>query len=755
MIYNLLEDAILLLALCWLQTLNVRLLGDCIAGKLLSAVLFGGICVLGMLSSVSLMDGVILDPRTVILSVSALFSGPLVAILAGLIAAAGRAWIGGTGMWAGLAEITLAVALGLIYRGFNLRRKITTGPLQLLAFGYVVHILDLLVYVPLPRHHAESVLEMIWLPQLLVMPLATLGLGWMLKDLAQRANDERELKIAATAFNSQSGMIITDERNIILRVNEAFCEITGFSRDDVIGNNTRMLSSGRHAPAFYKAMWMQISEHGSWHGEIWNRRKNGEVFPEWLSISAVHNDKGKIINYVASFADISERKAAQEHIEKLAFYDSLTGLPNKRMLADRIDHAMTFGERSGEYLALLLLDLDNFKIINDLHGYAVGDQLLSAVAGRIINVTRNSDTTARLGGDEFVIMLEGLSNIAEEAAAQAEQVAETIRESLLQPYQIDLLTLHCSASIGVVLCNGSSDTQAELIKRAELSMYTAKAAGRNSVSFFDPHMQDAVDSRWQLEEEIREGLVTDRFVMYLQPQVDETGAITGAEALARWDHPQHGILSPQAFIEAAEQAGLIDALDCQMLEKTCHTLAAWQQQPETQMLELSVNVSARFLYRADFLRSVLWVLEQSGADPTRLKLELTESLLLDDLPQAILIMSQLRKLGIRFSIDDFGTGYSSLAYLQRLPLDQLKIDQSFVKALETDDNSAEIIRAICALADSLKLQAIAEGVETVQQRDSLIGLGCYHFQGYLHGRPMPLADFEALVMRDAQVIKLN
>ncbi len=736
----------MLLSLCWLQALNVRFWGaNSTVGQLMAALLFGGTSVFGMLTPITLADGLILDARSVILSMAALFSGPLVAGVAGAIASGFRVWLGGVGMWSGLAEILLSVGLGLVYRRLYLRRRVGVGVSQLLAFGLILQVLGLLLYSLLPSEYVAFALQQVGVPVLLVMPVATLLLGLMLKEILQRTDDERELRIAAIAFNSLNGMLITDASNRILRVNEAFCAITGYSRAEVIGQKTSLLSSGRQSQAFYQAMWQQLKETDSWHGEVWNRRKNGEVFPEWLSINAVRNAQWQVINYVASFADVSERQAAQEHIERLAFFDPLTGLPNRRLLLDRLQHAMATSVRSAQSSALMFLDLDNFKNINDFHGHQAGDELLRLAAERLTGAVRSSDTVARLGGDEFVVMLEGLAGPPEAVAAQAEHVAEQLLRAVGAPYRIGPLTLRSSTSIGVVLFSDDACPVEELMKRADLSMYAAKAAGKNAVRFFDPRMQEAVSKRLRLEEEIREGLQTNGFILYLQPQLDGKGGLIGAEALARWQHPQRGLLSPVAFIEVAEQAGLIDELDLQMLKQTCRQLALWRNHPQAESLSLSVNVSARFLYQADFVERLVLLLEQSGANPQRLKLELTETLLLDDLPGAVIRMNALKALGIRFSIDDFGTGYSSLAYLQRLPLDQLKIDQSFVKALPEDGNSASIIRAICALASSLKLEVIAEGVETDEQYRALLGMGCQSFQGYLFGRPMPVEELERLM----------
>jgi diguanylate cyclase (GGDEF)-like protein/PAS domain S-box-containing protein len=870
MILDFIQGAALLLALCWLQTINRRLWTDhSVVAPLLSGLLFGSTCIVGMLTPIVLQQGLIFDARTVVLSMAGLFGGPLAAAVAGLMAGSYRLWLGGSGVWIGLANVLMPVLLGLAYRYCYQRGKLQIGPWQLLAFGLLVHVLMVLLLALLPAAQASLSLDKVALPILLVLPLATLILGLLLRDIEQRLDTERALaqsdarmgavtraipdlllvldedghyvdvvapeprslllpraellgkrlhevmsqgeaerfyafiqrtlasdtpqilryaiytqagttvfegraqrlegllegkraivmlardiseresvemerRIAAIAFESQQGMVITDASNKILRINQAFSAITGYSAADVIGQDTRMLGSGRQGPEFYEAMWRSINETSAWEGEIWNRRKNGEVFPEWLSISAVRDGLGRVSNYVASLTDISEHKAAEDQIKHLAFFDALTGLPNRRLLLDRLQQAQAASSRKGKFAALMFLDLDNFKNVNDLHGHQTGDQLLCLVAERLNCATRSCDTVARLGGDEFVVLLEDLEAYSEDAAGQVEGIGQKILQALEAPYLIGELELRSTASIGVLLFNDELSDSHELMKRADLSMYEAKAAGKNALRFFDPAMQEAISARLQLEEDIRRGLGAGEFVMHLQPQMDENYTLIGAEALVRWQHPQHGLLAPAAFVGAAERAGLIEELDLQMLRQACQQLAEWAQQPATQELRLAVNLSARLLYQPHFVDSVLALLAASGADPHRLKLELTESLLLDDLASAVLRMTALKAHGIRFSIDDFGTGYSSMAYLQQLPLDQLKIDQSFVRALPDDPNSLAIIRAICSLANSLNLDVIAEGVETEVQRALVLANGCRHFQGYLFGRPVSLVEFAQL-----------
>ncbi len=565
--------------------------------------------------------------------------------------------------------------------------------------------------------------------------------------LRESQKAEADLRVAATAFESQEGMFITDAAGVILKVNQAFTDTTGYTAGEAVGQTPRMLSSGRHDAAFYNAMWEIINRDGSWQGEIWNRRKNGEVYPEWLTITAVKGHAGKITHYVATLNDITLRKAAEEEIQYLAFFDSLTRLPNRRLLMDRLHQALAVSARSGYEGALLLIDLDNFKTLNDTLGHYQGDLLLQQVAQRLLACVREGDTVARLGGDEFVVMLEDLSESPEGAAAQAETVGEKILAALNQAHRFDSHDYQSTASIGVTLFRDLDETVDDLLKRADIAMYQAKTAGRNALRFFDPEMQAVVTARAALETDLRLGVLENQFLLYYQPQVDGDGNVTGAEALLRWQHPRRGMVSPAEFIPLAEETGLILPLGLWVLETACLQLMAWAAQSESMHLTLAVNVSVRQFRHPDFVEQVLAVLDNTGADPQKLKLELTESLLLDDVKGIIAKMTALKARGVGFSLDDFGTGYSSLSYLKRLPLDQLKIDQSFVRDVLTDQNDATIARTIVALGQSLGLAVIAEGVETEVQREFLASHGCHAYQGYLFSRPVPLKEFDQFQSR--------
>ena len=871
MFLDLVENLTLLIALCWLHAMIMRYLdGYELPGKVCSGVLFGAVCIVGMMIPLELADGLIFDGRTVVLSMAAFFGGPLVAGIAGVMAGLFRLSLGGGGLMPGLLNVAMPVLMGLLFRYLYRHHRVPFNVLSLLIFSAGVHLLEVLILALLPADNYALFLEHALVPLLAVLIPAAVLLGLLLEDVEQQrqarnalrqseaylkavtdavpdvfmvldeqgtylkvstpqhellaaeqskllnrrlqdvlpkeqadrflefiartldtdqsllieysmqtlagirtfeararrlevmvggrravvllARDisdrvalELDQRIAAIAFESQQGMLVTDAQTRIIKANRAFSAITGYSEAEVLGQPTRILGSGHQGAEFYQQMWKALNESGGWQGEIWNRRKSGEAFPEWLTISAVHDAKGRLTNYVASLTDISERKDAEEKIQHLAFYDPLTNLPNRRLMRQRLEQALVVCHREQHYAALIFLDLDDFKNVNDLYGHQVGDGMLCQVAERLRHALRERDTVARFGGDEFVVLLEGLEVNATEAATQVEHIGRKLLQTLREPYLIKDQVFSSSASLGIVLFNDEQHTADELMQYADLSMYSAKAAGKDMLSFYDPQMQAVVSMRIELEEDIRRGLAQEEFVLYLQPQADAGGNVEGAEALVRWQHPARGLLAPGVFIDIAERSGLIESLDLAILRQGCELLARWAQQPQTATLSLAVNISARLLYRDDFVCQVRDILQQTGASALQLKLEITESLLLTDVDKAVSRMQLLRDMGVRFAIDDFGTGYSSMAYLQRLPLDQLKIDQSFVRGLPDDKGNIAIVRAILSMAEGLELEVIAEGVEHPAQQDILRLHGCRHFQGYLFGKPMSVDAFLELL----------
>lgn len=566
------------------------------------------------------------------------------------------------------------------------------------------------------------------------------------RDISERKQAERQLRIAATVFESQEGMEVTDADQQILQVNKAFTDITGYSADEVIGKNPRLLHSGRHNQDFYTAMWASIDTTGAWEGEVWNRRKNGEIYSDYLTITAVKDQNEVVIHYVATHMDVTLKKAAAEEIERLAFYDPLTKLPNRRLLHDRLKTAMAVSHRNGRKGALLFIDLDNFKTLNDTLGHDMGDLLLQQVAERLSSCVRACDTVARLGGDEFVVMLQDLSEQSFEATKQAENTGNKLLATLNQSYKLAIHDYISTPSIGATLFSGHERTADELLKHADIAMYQAKTSGRNTLRFFDPQMQGVIAARFSLEDELRKALDNQQFQLYYQLQVDSAHQPLGAEALIRWSHPERGLVPPEEFIPLAEETGLILPIGQWVLKTACAQLRAWQQEPITQGLTLSVNVSAKQFFHADFVTQVQSIIRENAINPVLLKLELTESILIKNIEEAIATMNILGKMGIQFSLDDFGTGYSSLQYIKKLPLNQLKIDQSFIRDIADDVSDQAIVRTIIVMAKSLNLNVIAEGVESEEQRQFLLNNGCTNYQGYLFSKPIPIELIEALLV---------
>jgi diguanylate cyclase (GGDEF)-like protein/PAS domain S-box-containing protein len=566
---------------------------------------------------------------------------------------------------------------------------------------------------------------------------------------------EDEQRVAEAIFRTTQPVMVTDARAHILRVNQAFCDIMGYRPEEMLGNTPKMFRSNHHDAAFYATMVETIQRTGQWSGEVWDRRKSGDVFPKWMTITAVPDASGTVTHMIACYTDLAERQRAREEIERLAFHDVITGLANRALLHERLSEATRQAGSSGEYAALLLLDWDDFRSLNDSLGYPQGDALLRLAGQRICACVRASDTVARPGGDEFAIVLHPTSDRRDQAAAQTEAMGTRILQALAEPCHIGGTDYQGSASMGVVLFADEQLDANALLKQAELAMYEAKHNSRGSLHFFDSQLEQAVSERMRIERELRAGIAAGQLRLHYQPQVTmQEGrhlAVVGAEALVRWQHPRQGLIAPGRFIALAEETGLIAALGRWVLQTACKQLAVWKGRPAFADLVLAVNVSAAQFLEPGFTQQVLELLASTGAPPGRLKLELTESLLVQNAEAVIATMSALQAHGIQFSLDDFGTGYSSLAYLKRLPLQQLKIDQGFVRDLETDGNDATIARSIAALARGLGLTVIAEGVETAGQRDLLAAMGCTTYQGYYYSRPLALQDFEAWCLRQAGV----
>lgn len=562
------------------------------------------------------------------------------------------------------------------------------------------------------------------------------------RDITERKKAEEELRVAAAAFDTHEAIMITDASANIIRVNRAFQDITGYTPEEVLGKNPRMMNSGRQDKDFYIEMWQQLIHTGTWSGEIWDKRKNGQIYPKWMTMTAVKNKQGETTEYVGIFSDITARKKAEEEIRDLAFYDPLTRLPNRRLFIDRFHAALPVSARHNNYGAVLFLDLDKFKTLNDTLGHDYGDLLLIEVAARIKSCVREMDTVARLGGDEFVVLIEEISSDRDEASHKVGLVAEKIREALARPYRLKEHEHHSSPSIGISLYHGNEETVEALLQHADAAMYQAKSSGRNTVCFFDTAMQHNVAAHAELMNELRHALKQQQLRLYYQIQVDDANRPLGAEALLRWIHPQRGIVMPEQFIPVAEESALIVEIDDWVLETACQQLALWSANAQTRNLLLTINVSAKQFAMPNFVEKVAGALRKHGIDPGRLKLELTEGMVLDDLAGAVRKMQALKALGVSLSMDDFGTRYSSLSYLKQLPLDQLKIDKGFVQAIDQGSVDAMLVQHIIDLVNNFNLSVIAEGVETEAQLASLRQRGCITYQGFLFSKAVPVEEFE-------------
>jgi diguanylate cyclase (GGDEF)-like protein/PAS domain S-box-containing protein len=572
--------------------------------------------------------------------------------------------------------------------------------------------------------------------------LASIAIERTRAETALRESATRMRRILDTALDAVIGI---DDQGRIIDWNTQAHTIFGWTMDEALGRTLDDVIVPERRWEVHQRGWGHLLGTGG--DRLLNRRidmigvrRNGEEFPVELKITQI--SLGDVRQFCAFIADITERKTSEVTINKLAFYDQLTGLPNRTLLLDRLKQTMASSSRTETYGALIFIDLDNFKSLNDTLGHGAGDLLLKQIADRLMSCVRAGDTIARLGGDEFVVVLAGLDTNEVEAASNTETVAEKILDSLSQTYELGNIAHNCTASIGVTLFTGDSVGIDDLMKQADLTMYRAKAAGRNTIRFYDSAMEITIKDRAAMESDLRRALVEKQFQLYYQAQVAGDGNLTGAEVLIRWLHPQRGIVSPIEFIPLAEETGVILPIGLWVLETACGQLASWSDRSELAHLTLSVNVSAHQFRQSDFASQVLAVLATTGADPQRLKLELTESLLVHDIEEVIEKMFILRAKGVGFSLDDFGTGYSSLSYLKRLPLDQLKIDRSFVRDILVNPSDAAIARTIVTLAESLGLNAVAEGVETKAQQDFLASAGCHAYQGYLFSRPLPLNEFE-------------
>lgn len=561
------------------------------------------------------------------------------------------------------------------------------------------------------------------------------------QDITLLKHSEQQLDLASRVFdNSIEGITITDANGVIQSVNRAFTYITGYSSEEAVGKKPNILKSDRHDDAFYQTMWQTLLNTGRWEGEIWNRKKNGEVYPEWLTITVITDDFGNISHHVAVFHDISEVRGFEEQLHFQAHHDALTGLPNRTLLLDRLSVAISHAQRSLKQVAVLTIDLDNFKHVNDSLGHTVGDLMLQQVAERLSASLPQDTTIARLGGDDFAVLLEQMSN-----AQEAIPLAETIIGAFAQPFNLSIYETVITVSIGITFYPGDGNDAGILLKNAELAMYRAKEDGKNKYQLFTKTMNAQVMHRLSLENNLRKALDRKQFQVFYQPKVSlATGRIVGMEALARWRAADGRLISPLDFIPLAEETGLIVSIGEQVLRQACLAARVWLRDHDDR-LALSVNLSPKQFMQKNLLSSVVTILRETDFPPDRLELEITESAVMVNEEAAIALLLEFKALGIRLALDDFGTGYSSLHYLRKLPFDTIKMDRSFVKDLPDEPSSVAIAMTILTLANSLGMEMVAEGVETVEQLTFLQSRNCTEIQGYLFSPPVPAAEFDVML----------
>ncbi|HEY5763434.1 MAG TPA: EAL domain-containing protein [Rhodocyclaceae bacterium] len=561
------------------------------------------------------------------------------------------------------------------------------------------------------------------------------------EEIAVRRQAEEQLRLGAMVFESSAeSIMITDRSDRIVSVNDAFTRITGFTREEALGQPAILLDSGRHDAAFLKVMDEALVRDGRWQGEIWSRRKSGELFPQWLGISVLSDENGNVTHYVSIASDISERKASAERIHYLAHYDSLTGLPNRVLLRDRVQQAMVHADRQHTKIGLMLLDLDRFKVVNESLGHDLGDQLLLRVVDRLREAVRNTDTISRQGGDEFLIVVPD-----QRGAEVAARIAEKIQRLLAQPFEIGEHEVRVTASIGIAIYPDDGVDFDTLMKLCDIAMYFAKESGRATYRLYTQAMKDDSVDRLAIEAELSHAVEEKQFELHYQPQIHLDGdRVIGAEALIRWRHPEKGLIPPGRFIPVAEETGLIGPIGDWVLREACRQAVAWRAEGLPPLL-VSVNLSGIQFRSEGLVEQVATVLRETGLEAEYLELELTESTLLQDVESVMRTMRELKAVGVKLAIDDFGTGYSSLSYLKRFAVDKLKIDQSFIRDLCIDSDDAAIVQAVIQLGQSLNLQTIAEGTETREQVDALRAKGCMQVQGYYFSKPLPPEQFAAFL----------
>jgi len=635
------------------------------------------------------------------------------------------------------------------YQFINKKQTLSSIFMGLAVFGMHYIAMQSVVFVPatITDHYITGVnpaiLSTIISLVVLVLLAFALIIPHMLRfkqmALALEENDEN-LKIAAIAFQTHEGILITDRNSEIIRVNNAFTRITGYEESEVVGKTPAFLKSGKHDTQFYKSIWNTVLVDGKWSGEIWSKQKNGHIYPEWHTITAVKDEEKVTTHYISTFSDITTLKQAEQEIENLVFYDPLTELPNRRLLQERLEHELKIARRYHRAGILFFLDLDQFKRINDSLGHSVGDKLLIETADRLKTLLRDTDTAVRLGGDEFVILANAQEGIHSDIIEQSRVIAEKILKIINTVYLIDDQELFISASIGIALYTGLDETVEILLKRADIAMYQAKNAGRNTYRFYQHSMQKTADKRLIVERHLREAITKGELSLHYQPQFSSKNEIIAAEALIRWNNPELGALSPADFIPLAEETGLIIPINKWVVETACEQIVKWEKE-DIIIPHVAINISAKQFHQPDFVSTMIQTLFEKEVDPERVMLEITESTFLGNFEDAKDKMDALKKSGFSFSVDDFGIGYSSLTYLKRLPFDQLKLDQAFIRGIIHHPGDEAIVKAIVVMTKGLKLDLIAEGVETGRHLSHLSRCGCHIYQGFYFSQPLPAPLF--------------
>jgi diguanylate cyclase (GGDEF)-like protein/PAS domain S-box-containing protein len=765
---GLLYNAILLVALGVIyDLLNIESIKNKTARELVSGLFVGLLGLAVMNTSWEMAPGILFDTRWVLISLCGLFFGLIPTLIATVMMVSLRLNIGGEGALVGCLVVIIPGCIGCFFAYITKLKNLPLDWFKLYAFGMLIQMSVLGCILLMPEHLKYKVIDAIILPLVLIFPVCTMLVGLILRRQRDRRKAECDLTESQKLLNREQSLMrglidslpdlisFKDAQGRYLGCNNAFEQYAGLTEQELKGKMDQELTGNFNPSDMAKLDEQEIIASGKIYSQDeWVVYPDGsKVLHETIKRTFDGVD-GTRYGLMSVSRDITERKNHEEQIRRLAFYDPLTKLPNRRMLQDRLQLMVSASSRDERLSALFFIDLDHFKALNDTHGHNMGDQLLIAVASRIQDSIRAEDLVARLGGDEFVVMIANMGDDRVTAGHFAEEIAEKIRLAICKPYKLSIkknsetkseLVFHCTPSVGISILKSNLTSYDDILKQADVAMYQAKAAGRNTIRFFDPAMQIALDQNAAILAELHQAIDNGELELYYQIQVDETKGIQGAEVLLRWFHPTRGMISPLDFIPLAEESGLIIPIGCWVLESACQQLKIWETIPNRESWQIAVNVSALQFQQENFVEQVQEIISSKNINPRGLKLELTESMILENVELIIEKMQQLNKLGINFSMDDFGTGYSSLSCLKRLPLKQLKIDQSFVRDITTDPDDAAIVKAIINLSSSLHYDVIAEGVETNEQRQFLFNNGCSQYQGFLFSRPVPITEFEELV----------